>query len=179
MKKSLIAIALVLSAFSARAEVDRYFMSTRPRFTWGTAVGTSIDMTGNDMASMDVSLNVGMRKGWINFLGVGAEACFAVSNSCRFFPVYVHFQTNFTNRPTIAFWDLKLGGSFNSLEGDINQSALYAYTGVGFNLARSAKFATHLSVGYTFRQRRNLRYADRLEVLDDLHCATVKIGVEF
>lgn len=179
MRKFIITALLAITALAAHAEVNRYFMSTRPRFTWGTAVGASIDMTGNDMATMDVALNLGLRKGWVNFFGVGLEACFCANNSSRFFPVYLQFQTNFTNRPTIAFWDVRVGASFNSLQDDVNQTAFYGYTGVGFNLARSTKFGSYLSVGYTFRQRRNLRYTDRLEVLDDLHCATVKIGVAF
>lgn len=179
--KRVIVILLALAALvpAARAEVNRYFMSTTPRFTWGAGLGASVDMSGNDMSTLDFHCNFGLRKGWLNFAGVGVEANFAVANSCRFFPIYAELQTNFVNRPTIAFWDIKLGTSLNYLENNINQAALYGFTGVGFNLARSAKFSSHIIVGYTFRQRRNLVFDDHREELADIHAATVKISVLF
>lgn len=179
--KRIIFVLLILLAVCgvSRAEVNSYFMSTTPRFTWGAGVGASVDMSGNDMSTLDFHCNFGLRKGWLNFAGVGVEASFATGNSCRFFPIFAELQTNFVNRPTIVFWNLRLGTSVNYLENNIQQTALYGFTGVGFNLARSTKFSSHLIVGYTFRERRNLVFDDHKELLPDLHCATVKISVLF
>ena len=35
------------------------------RFAWGADLGSSIDMSANDMSSIDLSLAFGMRRGWI------------------------------------------------------------------------------------------------------------------
>lgn len=120
-----------------------------------------------------------MRRGWINFLGIGAEADIMVSNSCRSFPLFAELRTNFTDRPTLAFWDIKLGASLNYLEHNHQQTGIYGFTGAGFNLARSSKFASFILLGYTFRQRRKVVGHEMAHDFHDLHYATVKIGVSF
>ena len=114
--------AALCSPFSSQvyvtvaAPLDSDTAAIRPAFTWGASAGASIDMSGNDMSTVDFEISFGMRRGWINFLGIGAEADIMVSNSCRSFPLFAELRTNFTDRPTLAFWDIKLGASLNYLE---------------------------------------------------------------
>lgn len=177
----ILAAAIVLLATSARAQAadNSDTAAIRPAFTWGASAGASIDMSGNDMSTVDFEISFGMRRGWINFLGIGAEADIMVSNTCRSFPLFAELRTNFTDRPTLAFWDIKLGASLNYLEHNHQQTGIYGFTGVGFNLARSSKFASFILLGYTSRQRRKVVGHEMAHDFHDLHYATVKIGVSF
>lgn len=151
----------------------------RTSFAWGGDVGASIDLSGNDMSSIDFNLSAGVRRGWINFLGVGAGADFAVSNSTRAYPFFVEFRTNFTNHPTICFWQLRLGGAYNMLEHNHEQVGFYGTTGIGINLARGKNFCSHLLLCYTYRQRNRVVGTEMTHEFTDLHFASVKIGVTF
>lgn len=184
MKKLLISLVMALLAVagntaSAAPQPENLFYSPQTAFTWGADAGASIDMTGNDMSTVDFDLYFGMRRKWIGFFGLGVGADIMVTNSCRSFPLYVAFRTNFVNRPTVAFWDVRLGVSLNYLEHNHQQTGLYGFTGVGFNLARSRRFSSHIIVGYTFRERRRIEGADMTHDFASLHCATVRIGVAF
>ncbi len=173
---------MVLAGYAASmsAADERVILDNRPklRFTWGADVGASIDMSGDDMSSLDVNVAFGMSRKWINFLGVGAEADIMVNNSCRSFPMFVQFRTNFRNRPSIVFWDVKGGVALNYLEHNHQQTGAYVSTGIGFYLARSDKFSSHLIVGYTFKERRPV-YGELTHEFKDLHYAGVRIGVVF
>ncbi|MCM1067846.1 MAG: hypothetical protein NC418_09775 [Muribaculaceae bacterium] len=149
------------------------------KFAWGADLGASIDMSGNDMSSIDFGLAFGMKRGWINFLGVGAQANIPVSNSFRSYPLFLLFRTNFTDRPTRVFWELKGGVSLNYLEHNHQQTGIYGSTGIGFRLAGNAKFSSHMFMGYSFIQRRKVVGEEMTHDFTDLHFATVKIGVTF
>lgn len=165
-----IAVAAVLSCNAQK---------TTTRFAWGAEAGASIDLTGSEMSSIDFNANFGLSHGWIKFLGVGAQADFMVSNSCRSYPLFVEFQTNFVNRPSLLFWDLKLGASLNYLEHNHQQTGTYGSTGIGVNLATGSNFRSHLLIAYSFRQRRPIVGPEMTHNFKDLHCASVKIGVSF
>lgn len=149
------------------------------RFAWGADIGASIDMSGNDMSSVDFDIALGMKRGWLNFLGIGAQANLSVSNSCRSFPLFLLFRTNFTDRPTRVFWELKGGASLNYLEHNHQQTGIYGSTGIGIRLASSRNFSSHMTLGYTYIQRRKIVGTEMTHNFTDLHFATVKIGVTF
>ncbi|MDE6277117.1 MAG: hypothetical protein K2M06_03325 [Muribaculaceae bacterium] len=151
----------------------------RGRFRWGADVGGTIDLTGQDASSYDISISFGFSRKWINFLGFGAKAAFSVSNSNRAFPLFLNFRTNFKNRPSIVFWDLKGGLALNYPGDNRSHAGAYASTGVGFYLARSATFSSHVLLAYTFRQQDASWTPDGAPALKDLHMATLKIGVMF
>ncbi len=180
MKKFLLTIILTLTALCAYSETHApLFYSDKTLFAWGAEAGASIDMTGNDMSSVDVAINFGMRRSWLNFLGVGVAADIMVSQSTRSFPLYVNFRTSFVNRPALAFMDLKLGASLNYLEHNHQQTGLFGYAGVGFNLAQNTKYCSHLSIGYTYLQRRRVVGPEMTHDFKSLSFASVKLGVTF
>ena len=109
MRRFLFVLMAVIAAVSAVAEKPSI------KFTWGADAGASIDLSGNDMSAVDFNAVFGMSRGWINFLGLGVEADIMISNSCRSYPIYVNFRTNFQNKPSLLFWDVKLGTSLNYL----------------------------------------------------------------
>lgn len=180
LTRLLTALVLLLGSTAALHAVDDGGYTTlKPKFAWGAAAGASIDLTNDDMSSADFEISFGMRRGWINFLGVGVEADIMVSNSCRSFPLFAELRTNFTDRPTVAFADFKVGAALNYLEHNHQQTGIYAFTGAGFNLARSRNFSTYLIVGYTYQQRKRVIGPEMTHDFKDWHYATVKIGVTF
>lgn len=173
MKQLFFALAVLLTALCGRAEKPEL------KFAWGADAGASIDLTSNDMSALDFSAVFGMSRGWINFLGIGAEADIMISNSCRSYPFYVNFRTNFRNTPSTFFWDVKAGMSLNYLEHNHRQTGFYGSTGLGVNLARSSKFCSHLIIGYTFRRRKTLTGDEMTHYFKSISYASVKIGIVF
>lgn len=164
---------------TAKARTKNIEEEIKVRFAWGADLGSSIDMSANDMSSIDLSLAFGMRRGWINFLGVGAQGNIMISNSYRSFPFFLLFRTNFTDRPTRVFWELKGGLSLNYLEHKHRQERVYGSTGIGIRLASSAKFSSHMVLAYTYMQRKQVVGPEMTHDFTDLHYATVKLGVTF
>lgn len=153
------------------------YENPRLKFAWGADLGASADMSGNDMSSIDLDLNAGISRGWINFLGIGAQANITVANSQRYYPLFVLFRTNFTNRPTRFFWELKGGVSLNYIESLRQQLGSYAFTGCGIKLASSNRFTSHLTLGYTWLQRRGTVGDETNATYPDLHYVTIKLGL--
>jgi len=158
--------------------VMRQREKTPTQFVWGADVGASVDMTGDDMSTVDVSASFGLRHGWIGFLGVGAEANFMVSNSCRSYPIFLLLRTSFSKIPKILFWELRGGISLNYLEHNHRQQGIYASTGIGAYLARGEKFRSYIALSYTYRERRRIE-GEMIHPFHDLHYAAVRIGVSF
>lgn len=180
MKRIYLLLAILALSISAHAaQPTAATEKIKVTFAWGGDAGASIDMSGNDMSSIDIALAFGLKRGWINFLGVCAQADFAVSNSCRSFPLFLLFRTNFTDRPTRVFWELKGGASLNYLEHNHRQTGAYGSTGVGIRLASGKSFSSHLVLAYTFLQRRRIVGAEMTHNFTDLHFASVRIGVTF
>lgn len=159
-----------------------YIIDNHPhgRFRWGADAGSTIDCTGQDLSSLDISISFGFSRKWINFLGVGAKALFNVGGeSSRSFPLFVNFRTNFKNTPSVVFWDIKGGVALNYFGNEPAHTGIYASTGVGFYLARSSKFSSHILVGYTFRELKSSWTPEGIQPLKDFHGASVRIGVMF
>lgn len=173
MKPFLTALLLIFCIAGAAAE------KPTAKFAWGADAGASIDMSGEDMSTVDITAAFGMSRGWVNFLGIGAAANVMVSNSCRSYPVFVNFRTNFSNSPSPAFWDIRAGLSLNYLEHNHQQTGFYGSTGVGINLARSSKFCSHIILEYTFRERRTIVGEEMTHNFRNLNYASVRIGVMF
>lgn len=153
---------------------------SKTSFAWGVEAGSSIDMSANDMSSVDFNASFGLKHGWIKFLGIGAEIDIMVSNSVRSFPVYLNLKTNFQRRQSLVFMDLRGGVAANYLPNNYQQTGTYAFGGLGVNLAQGRTFSSHLSIGYTFKQFFDIETrAGETIPLSDLHMATVRLGVTF
>lgn len=176
MKTRIILFVLLVAGMVSTASAQ---ISPKGRFAWGADVGASIDMSGNDMSGLNFSAIFGLSKQWMQFLGAGVQADIAVNNSCRSYPIFAELRTNFTNRPSICFWDVKAGISLNYLPDNVTSSGAFLSTGLGIHLARSSKFTSHIIVGYSFRERKNATDPTTEHPYPDLHYATVKIGIQF
>lgn len=170
--------SIIAQAYAQQPQSQSNCEKPHTTFAWGANAGASIDMSGQDMSAIEFSASFGMRRGWINFLGVGMGADLITSNSSRCYPIFIDFQTNFRNSPTLFFWSIRSGISLNYLEHNHDQVGAYASTGLGINLARGNSFCSYMFIGYTFRQRNNIEDEFNHE-FKSLHYVSCKIGLNF
>lgn len=154
-------------------------------FGWGAQIGGSIDMTGNNMSTVDFAATVGLRHLWMKLLGVGFGANVMASNSCRSYLVFANLRTDFlSTRRGLLFMDTRLGIANNTFPHNVQRTGFYGYMGLGVNLATSRTFSSHVSLGYTFVQRGRVNTTDadgnpESHYLQHLQYATVALGITF
>lgn len=151
----------------------------RVRFAWGAEIASSVDLSGHDMTSVDLNLSLGLTYRWLIFAGLGAGADLMVSNSCRTYPVYLNFRTDFSRKVLPIFLDLRGGVAFNCLPDEINQQAPYASLSLGFNLATGRTFRSYILCGYTFNGRSDVNTEAGLMRFPSLSLASIRLGVQF
>lgn len=171
----LIALLTVVIGLSAKDGI----MAPVSGFAWGADIGSSIDMTGQDMTAIDIDANFGYKNGFIKFIGIGAGIKMMVSNSSRCYPVYGLFRSSFSTLPKECFMEVKAGISFNNLYTDIYQKNFVGGLGVGFVLASGRTFSSHITLGYEFMPMDGVKTDAMVSRLSDLHYATIKIGASF
>ena len=171
-------------------------------FTWGADLGSSVDLTANDMTSIDIHGYFGYKSHWLKFAGVGAGINTMMSNASRCYPVYALLRTSFSSRPQLCFLDLRLGISINNILNHSSQTDFYGSVGLGVTLAKGKKFASHIIISYTFMPVRPYTIFTEVPATDslgevfegdqvatttvatrhsfpDLHFAAVRIGCSF
>lgn len=171
-------------------------------FTWGADIGSSVDLTANDMTSVDIHGCFGYKGHWMRFAGLGAGINSMLSNASRCYPVYALLRTSFSSRPQLCFLDLRLGISINNILNYSSQTDFYGSIGLGVTLAKGKKFASHIIISYNFMPVRPYTILTEVPVTDspgevfegdpvatttiatrhsfpDLHFAAVRIGCSF
>ena len=148
-------------------------------FTFGAEVGASIDMSGNDMSSIEIDAYFGYKNDVIRTLGIGAGIKSAIGNSYTFLPVYAMLRTSFTSRPSLCFLDMRLGYSFNTLKDDVTQNSFFGSAGLGFNLYTSHEFKSHIILAYTFMNMEDYHSGEYLNELNNFNGMSVRIGISF
>lgn len=153
--------------------------SAGTRFAWGAEFGSSVDLSANDMSSIDISASFGVSHRWIMLAGLGAGANMMISNSCRTYPIFAVFRTDFSSFMKILFVEVRGGMALNYLPANVSQTGGYGGLYLGFNLARGKKFRSYITAGYTFVERRDVHQGDVVTKYDHLSLASVKLGVTF
>lgn len=148
-------------------------------FAWGAEVGGSIDLTSNDMSTVNLDAYFGYRNSWIDVVGVGAEVNMMVSNSVRAFPVYGIFRTGFSSRPTLLFMDLRGGVAFNNITNSSQQTSAYVSPGIGINLAGGRTFQSYVTLSYVYNGIKTFQLKDREVDIDGLSMACIRLGIRF
>ena len=182
MKKIALLTALLIVFITGRAAettTDSDYQSAWNHFVWGAEVGGGIDMTSNDMSTVNLDAYFGYRNSWINILGVGAEVNMMVSNSVRAFPVYAIFRTGFRSRPTLLFMDLRGGVVFNNLNDSRQQTRAYVSPGIGVNLATGRTFRSYLTLSYVYNSLKPFTKGDEYCDINGLSMACLRIGINF
>lgn len=183
MRKLTALLALIIlfcsTASAAVTEVKSEGKSAFDHFIWGAEAGGSIDMTTNDMSTVNIDAFFGYTGKWIGVAGVGAGIHMMVSNSCRAFPVYAIFRTSFSSKPKLCFLELRGGCVVNNVDYDTTRARLYMNPGVGFNLARGRSFTSYITLSYEYN---GLDTYMKDAVRHDIHGlsnAQVRIGISF
>lgn len=148
-------------------------------FVWGADIGSSIDISGNDMSSIDADAYFGYKNSFIRTLGVGASIHTALGNDNMLIPIYLIFRSSFRTQPSLCFLDLRGGYSFNSLKSSNNQSGAFGSIGVGFNLSFSRKFNSHIILSYNFFQLKPYGIGEDHVDVSNLSSMAVRIGISF
>lgn len=134
------------------ARVDKDY--TLGHFTWGLDAGSAMDLSANDMSSINIHAYFGYKGHWMRFIGVGAGINTMISNSSRCYPVYAMMRTSFSSKPQLCFLDLRAGISFNSIYDRSSQTDLYGSIGLGITLAYGRKFSSYIILSYDYMPMR-------------------------
>lgn len=148
-------------------------------FTWGADVGSTIDLTGQDLTSIDLTACLGYKNKFIRFIGAGAGVKMMVSNNSRVYPVFAMFRSGFSSRHTPCFLEVKAGCALMNLHDDIYQRNFYGSLGVGFTLAHGRTFSSHFTLAYEFVPMHDSTANGQTFRFKDLHSASIKIGASF
>lgn len=148
-------------------------------FTWGAELGSSIDMTGHDMSTLDADVVIGYKNKWIRTAGFGAGIHRAFGTGDNFIPVYALFRTSFTSRPSNFFMSLKVGYSFNSIQDSPTFGDSCASIGAGINLAMGRRFSSHIILSISQRHFTK-RHSDKYQLnVDNIYLVSLAFGVNF
>lgn len=151
----------------------------RRHFTWGADLGASIDLSGEDMSTFDAETYFGYKGSWIRTAALGIGMHKAFGNRYTFIPLYGMVRTSFRSRPSLFFFEIKAGYSFNTLSDSGSIGGAYGSLGLGINLAMSKSFQSHIVLAYSFF---TLHRATELEIPysgDNINSAVLRFGINF
>ncbi len=176
--------AMASSANPQTAEPESIFpQSSRPlwqsHFTWGVDVGTSIDLRGNDLSTIDADVMIGYKSNFIRTLGLGAGVHRAVSQKNTFYPLYLVFRSSFRNKPSLFFFNLRAGYAFSNLGTGVSRGGPSAAIGVGINLAMSKKFQSHILLSYCYYHINRKNRVESGLTVKYVDLARISFGVNF
>lgn len=180
MPRLTIIFAALLLGLSSMAQTAKPSTKGAPSgFTWGANVGGSIDMSCHNQSSFDLDVNLGYRSPLIRLVGINLGARMMTSDGNRSFPLAAILRTSFTNRPALCFWELQAGAALNYLEHNQSQTGLFMSTGIGFNLAMSHNFQSHIILSYAYYNRRDYQYKEATVDCPSLSKVFLAFGVNF
>lgn len=148
-------------------------------FTWGADLGASIDLAGENMSTLDIDAYFGYKGSWIRTAAVGAGIHKAFGNQYTFIPVYALLRTSFRSKPSLFFFEIRAGYSFNTLSDSGSDGGACGSIGVGVNLAMTKKLQSHLILSYGYF---TLHRASELNIPysgDNINSAVLRFGVNF
>lgn len=148
-------------------------------FTWGIDVGSSIDLGGNDMSTFDIDAIFGYKNKLWKTLGIGAGAHKAFGNDYTFIPVYGIVRTSFRTRPSLFFFESRVGYSFNTISSSGSQGGLLFSVGCGVNLSLYKGINSHIIVSYGYFGLKEASDTDVPYRGNNIDYAMLRIGVSF
>lgn len=113
-------------------------------FTWGAEAGSSLDLTSHDLSSFDLDVLFGYKNSFIKMAGIGAGIHRSIHTGNNFIPVYAVIRTNFRRTPSLLFFNLQGGYSFNSFSSTGTVGDFYGAVGVGINLQQTKMSKTYV-----------------------------------
>lgn len=182
-----IAVAASLSDLAKDETTDKFIENEpvktrsklRKHFTWGIDLGASIDLSGEDMSTFDAETYFGYKGSWVRVAAIGAGMHKAFGNKYTFIPLYAMLRTSFRSQPSLLFFEMKLGYSFNTLNDSGSFGGAYGSFGLGVNLAMSKSFQSHIVLAYSYFTLRNATDLDIPYTGDNINSAVLRFGINF
>lgn len=151
----------------------------RRHFTWGLDVGASIDLSGQDISTFDAETYFGYKGDWIRTAAIGAGMHKAFGNKYTFVPLFAMVRTSFRSKPSLLFFELKAGYSFNTLTDSGSFGGAYGSFGLGINLAMSKSIQSHIVLAYSYFTLQKATDMDIPYTGDNINGAVLRFGVNF
>lgn len=148
-------------------------------FTWGAEIGTSIDIAGYDLSTFDLDFNIGYKNSLFNSLGVSCGVHRNFHHGTYYVPFTAMTRVNLNPNNPWGFLQFNVGYSFNTV-GETKSAGAFTFgTGIGFRLAYSRRFSSHVSVGYSYMRLAKTQQTmldKRRTNVDLIH---VRLGINF
>ncbi len=153
---------------------------SKSHFTWGAEAGASIDCSGHDLSTFDVDVNLGYKNSFIDLIGFSAGIHRTVQSGANFIPLCLVFRSSFKKSPSLLFFNLKLGYSFNTIGDSPTFGDQCSSIGCGINLSRGRKVRSYIiaSAGYRYFNERHKSFVNQLST-HYVFIAQLSFGVNF
>lgn len=151
----------------------------KSHFTWGAEFGSSIDLTGHNLSTFDIDVNLGYKSSLFKILGVGVGLHRGLSSGDNYIPVYAVIRTSFRKKPSLFFLNVQAGYSFNTLKHGKTHGDFVSALGCGVNLTQSRRAKSYiiLSAGSRYFNKKH-KEITQLDV-NYVTVAKLLIGVNF
>lgn len=152
---------------------------SKSHFTWGVDLGSSIDMTANNLSTFDAEANLGFKNDFFKIAGIGAGVHKAFGSGNMFVPVYGVIRTSFRSEPSPVFFNFQAGYSFNTFSDSSSDGGFNMSVGIGMNLAISKLFKSHIILSYGYFHINRNHLSDISISNSNVSLARLAIGVNF
>lgn len=160
-------------------ETDKGIAKGFTHFIWGLESGISADLSGMDMSTFNFDVIAGYRGPWVQTAGLGAGIHKSLGTKDSFIPIYVLFRSSFRPKPSLFFFHLRIGYSFNTISNSPTFGDTNAGIGCGINLSQSRKYQSYILLAYTFRHFNN-RHAEMSNInRSNVSLAQIAFGLTF
>lgn len=147
-------------------------------FTWGVEAGSSIDMTGNDMSTLDANILIGYKGRAIHTLGASVGISHGFGTGDNFIPLCLVFRTSFRSKPSLCFLNFKAGYALSTLNSQ-HFGSTTAALGIGFNLAQARNYRSYIILSYSYRHFEKV-HVERYNLNDqNVSMAVLTFGISF
>lgn len=155
------------------------FLTGNVRFSWGVDVGSSIDLTSQDMSSINADAYLGLRTPYTDIVGFGAGIHTMVGNSSFTYPIYALVRTSFAEKPRLCFLDLRLGLTLNNFFDSSSKPSIYVNPALGVHLKRGNSYLSYLALGYEYNSANSPVNPDTGKSLKPISMVNVRLGISF
>lgn len=159
---------------------DSVSLGSRERgFAWGAELGSSIDMTSNNLTTFDAVLYAGYRCPYLDFVGAGAGVQRAFGSGNTLVPLFVNIISSFRPRPGRFFMNLRSGYSFNTISDADTRGGFLLSVGGGVYLVRTARLRSFIALTYGYYHLNRRQVNDLQMNIKHVDYAQLSIGINF
>lgn len=173
-----------IKAYVTDNEMGALFASTLPdvqkrHFAWGAEVGSSVDLTGNNLTTFDANIYAGWKNALFPIAGVGIGIQRSIGNSNTFIPVFGLLRTSFRTKPSRFFFNLKAGYSVNTIAKGKKKGGFFCSPGIGMALNQAKRVQTYVLLSYGYYHLNEQQVNEIQPDIRHIDFAQISIGITF